>query len=105
MIKSIQRADANAIGHLVDASQEDAERCLQNQVPETSFLAQSARDHGAVAASAFGAGFGGAVWALVQKNESPAFLKKWQETYARAYPEHNNATFFSDETGMAAQQN
>jgi len=49
------------IGVLIDRSQDGAERLLGNQVPETIALARLARDLGAVAASAFGAGFGGSV--------------------------------------------
>ena len=45
-------------------SQESAERLLGNQVPETAVLVASARAFGAFASSAFGAGFGGSVWAL-----------------------------------------
>jgi len=52
-------------GHLVDRSQALGARLLQNQTPETVFLAERARHHGAAAASAFGAGFGGSVWFLV----------------------------------------
>src|SRR4029077_1282199 len=58
-------ADAEALSRIVDRSQKLAERLLGNQIPETVTLARSARDLGAIAASAFGGGFGGSVWALV----------------------------------------
>jgi galactokinase len=48
-------------GALVHRSQNAAERLLGNQVPETILLASAARSLGAVAASSFGAGFGGSV--------------------------------------------
>jgi len=48
-----------AFGRLVDRSQAGAERGLGNQIPETIHLQRAARRLGAVAASAFGAGFGG----------------------------------------------
>ncbi len=63
--EALARADASALGPLVDASQDRAERLLGNQIPETVTLARSARNLGAIAASAFGGGFGGSVWALV----------------------------------------
>jgi galactokinase len=44
------------VGPLIDRSQANAERLLGNQIPETTFLARSARELGAVASSAFGAG-------------------------------------------------
>jgi len=59
--------DGAALGGLVDRSQELTTTHLRNQVPETIFLAKAAREEGAIAASAFGAGFGGSVWALVPK--------------------------------------
>ena len=45
---------------------------LENQVPQTIGLARSARQCGAAAASAFGAGFGGSVWALVGAARPPS---------------------------------
>lgn len=69
--------DERAIGELASASQADAERLLGNQVPATSALAGSARMLGAFAASSFGAGFGGAVWALVPSDEADHFAGKW----------------------------
>ena len=54
-----------------------AERLLGNQVPETISLASTARALGAAAASAFGAGFGGSVWALVPEADAHAFASDW----------------------------
>lgn len=51
-------------GDLVDQSQHHAETKLYNQVPQTIALQRALRSAGALAASAFGAGFGGSVWAL-----------------------------------------
>ncbi|HEX7086170.1 MAG TPA: galactokinase family protein [Vicinamibacterales bacterium] len=73
-------------GVLVDRSQRAAEDLLGNQVPETVTLARLARELGAHAASAFGAGFGGSVWALVDADSAGTFLDTWLERYARAHP-------------------
>jgi galactokinase len=70
----------------VDQSQQAAEKLLGNQIPETSFLARQARKLGAVAASAFGAGFGGSVWALVPEVEAHAFRARWADAYAKEFP-------------------
>jgi galactokinase len=75
-----------ALGALVDRSMAMAEYALRNQVAETSFLARQARERGAVAASAFGAGFGGAVWAMVRFDEADAFVDAWRAAYADAFP-------------------
>jgi galactokinase len=83
----LARDDVRSIGELVDRSQEGAERFLGNQIPETVALAREARSLGAAAASAFGAGFGGSVWALVSAEEAADFRKRWGESYGRAFPE------------------
>lgn len=54
----------DALGPLVDESQMLAETRLKNQVQETIALQRQMRQAGAVASSAFGAGFGGSVWGM-----------------------------------------
>lgn len=83
---ALRDRDFGRLGELVDRSQALAERVLGNQVPETSFLAQSARESGAVAASAFGAGFGGSVWAMVPRADAKTFAGLWRAAYERAFP-------------------
>lgn len=69
---------------------------LGNQVPETNALTRIARELGAVAASAFGAGFGGSVWALVRTDQEESFKLEWAERYRSRFPESaKRSTFFS----------
>lgn len=90
-------------GRLVDRSQELAETLLGNQVPQTVFLARSARGLGAAAASAFGAGFGGSIWALVREEAAAALLDGWAREYRQAFPaEAAGARFFCSRPGPAA---
>jgi galactokinase len=99
---ALARADLAALGRLVDRSQELAEEQLGNQIPETIALAREARRLGAAAASAFGAGFGGSVWALVPTEEVAGFLGRWSESYARAFPATAAASaFFPTRPGPA----
>jgi galactokinase len=84
---ALRDRDFAALGALVDRSQALAERVLRNQIPETMFLAREARSLGAVASSAFGAGFGGAVWAMVAEIDAPRFVERWGASYQRAFPE------------------
>ncbi len=85
----------DCFGRLCDRSQELAESLLGNQVEQTSFLARTARDLGAFAASAFGAGFGGSVWALVPADGADDWLAQWQQAYERRYGElKDEARFF-----------
>jgi galactokinase len=80
--------DWSAFGALVDRSQSLAESVLGNQVAETILLQRLAREQGAVAASAFGAGFGGAVWAMVPTTEAEDFGHRWRGQYLARFPEH-----------------
>ena len=100
---ALERGDLRTLGELVDRSQRGAELLLGNQVPETLHLARSARSLGAVAASAFGAGFGGSVWALVRRDDVERFTACWEESYANRFPAHvDRATFFVTLAGPAA---
>ena len=76
-LAAFANADPARLGALSADSQRDAEILLRNQVPATSKLAAEARKQGAFAACSFGAGFGGAVWALVPTAEADAFAPRW----------------------------
>ncbi|MBN1853701.1 MAG: hypothetical protein JW829_13295 [Pirellulales bacterium] len=90
-------------GEIVDRSQSIAIHLLGNQVPETMHLAATARELGALAASAFGAGFGGSVWALVAREEAETFLNQWRRRYLAVYPERaDQALFFTSSPAPAA---
>jgi galactokinase len=84
--KAFARGDAGALGEVIARSQAGAERLLRNQIPETTSLVASARSLGAIAASAFGAGFGGSVWALVPAGEAGDFRASWEGDYRRHFP-------------------
>jgi galactokinase len=95
--------DLRLFGRLVDRSQRAAEQLLGNQTPETVFLAASARRLGAAAASAFGAGFGGSVWALVEAARREAFLAAWADQYHAEFPQYAPLSrFFTTPAGPAA---
>jgi galactokinase len=97
--------DVAGIGPLIDRSQRMAEDVLANQVPETMTLARSARALGAAAASAFGAGFGGAVWALVRRDALTGFLERWRAAYLARHPDSAaRAEFFGSDPGPAAME-
>ena len=89
------RGDIARIGALASASQRDADELLGNQVPETRALVGLALAEGASAASAFGAGWGGSVWALVETAAGPAFLERWLGAYRLRYPQHRSTGFVS----------
>jgi galactokinase len=84
---ALAAGDLEALGRWVDRSQALATAGLRNQVPETIALQRSARALGAAAASAFGAGFGGAVWAMVPAGTAEEFRANWQKHYLAAFPQ------------------
>jgi galactokinase len=92
------RIDAHTIGvfaETANASHDDAARLLDHQVPETLGLVTMAREIGAPAASAFGAGFGGSVWAIARRADAKTFAEAWRREYARRFPSRaGTAAFF-----------
>ena len=100
---ALDRRDWTLLGDVTAQSQRAAEELLGNQVPETVALVADAQALGAIAASAFGAGFGGSVWALVQDGDSDAFAHAWCDAYSRRFPESAaHAMFFPTAAGPAS---
>ncbi len=98
--EAVAKEEWQRFGGLVQESQRGAEELLGNQVPETKFLAKSASQLGAVAASAFGAGFGGSVWALVRSEEAERFREEWSRSYKEGFPTmHTRSSFYSTRPG------
>ena len=84
---ALERRDLTTFGTIVAASQRGAEVALENQIAETMRLVSLARGAGAVAASAFGAGFGGSVWAMVPESEAERFSSRWRDRYVNLFPQ------------------
>ena len=95
---ALAAGDLGAFGDAVLRSQRGAERGLANQIEETIALADLAREAGALAASAFGAGFGGSVWALVPVTEVSDFTERWRATYTSRF-DHPGARFLVTSAG------
>jgi galactokinase len=103
--EALVREDIAAWGELADRSQRAAMEWLGNQVPETVALTRCARACGAIAASSFGAGFGGSVWALVPSDKSVEFAAQWEAAYLREFPRlAGQASFFVSPAGPGAMQ-
>jgi galactokinase len=91
--------DAAAVGALAVESQRHAEQLLDNQVPETSTLASLARALGAHGATSFGAGYGGSVWALVDRGDVATFARTWLDAYRERHPGMPNVRWFAARPG------
>jgi len=102
---ALAQGDLAEFGRQVDRSQLEAEAGLGNQVPETIYLAHQARALGAHAASAFGAGFGGSVWAMMDADACERFSGEWMDGYRRKFPTAaRRAQCFRSELGPAARK-
>ncbi len=103
MADAFTQKDWATLGQLAERSQTAAEKLLGNQVPETVALARMARESGAWAATSFGAGFGGSVWALVPRDSADNFLHKWSDLYRSKFPEAGaRAAFFLTGAGPSS---
>jgi galactokinase len=101
--EALARNDLPTFGSVVARSHDAAENMLRNQIPETMSLVRLARESGADAASAFGAGFGGSVWAMVRTGEVQTFSNEWRARYESEFPQHaSRAEFFSTRPASAA---
>ena len=85
---ALAAGDQISLGGICDESQRLASTLLRNQVPETDRLAALARSLGAHASSAFGAGFGGSVWALTDVAGASDFAADWLAAYRAEFPQH-----------------
>ena len=85
-VDAFRHADRDALAALAQQSQADAERLLGNQIDETIALAKRAREHGAFAATSFGAGFGGSVWAAAPAKTAEQVARRWHRDAFVARP-------------------
>ena len=93
--RALCRRDMRRFGRMIDLSHAASRRYLGNIVPQVDFLQRSAGPLGAHGASGFGAGFGGAVFAVVTESQAPEFTARWEQEYRAAYPrESAEARFF-----------
>lgn len=84
---ALEAGDLAGFAAAAAESQLGAETRLGNQVPQTVALVEHAVALGAGAASAFGAGFGGSVWAMVPASDAESFAASWKADYAQTWPE------------------
>lgn len=96
-VRALRDEDWTAFGQATARSQQMAAEWLHNQIPETEALVGGALASGALAASSFGAGFGGAVWALVERGLREEFKTGWRRAYNEDYPDLAQAMVLLDE--------
>jgi len=100
---ALASGDIGGFAAQVRHSQRMGAEVLGNQIAETEDMARLACQEGALAASAFGAGFGGGVWALVHGERAAAFLQTWETAYRAVHPgPAEQALYFCTRPGPAA---
>ncbi|NND70233.1 MAG: galactokinase [Rhodothermales bacterium] len=87
-VSAVSEGDYERMGTVISQSFADADALLGNQTEETRALVRIAESLGALGASAFGAGFGGSVYALVRQDAAATFLADWKKTYLQQFPQH-----------------
>jgi galactokinase len=92
--RAFAAADVIELAALTADSQRDADRLLGNQIDETRALVRAALGAGAAAASSFGAGFGGSVWALAPADEAERVGALWVKAYRARCPHAGPAEWF-----------
>lgn len=101
--KTINASTMGKFGESAYESHSMAHSHLKNQTAETNRLVAIAEELGAPAASAFGAGFGGSVWAIVDCPSAAQFSKEWAARYEREFPATAaRAEFFATRPGKPA---
>eukprot|EP00939_MAST-03C_sp_MAST-3C-sp1_P002305 g2305.t1 len=91
---AFETGDVKVAGRLLDESHRLTVTDLRNTIPETAWLPDEARRIGALAATAFGAGFGGSCYAIVRTSESEAFAKTWKAAYNKKFPKWTKTSSF-----------
>lgn len=95
-VRALILRDDATLGEVIDRSHGLSREYLWNIVPEIDHLQQTARELGAIAASGFGAGFGGSAYALVRKSAEAEFAREWSASYRRRFPQRtNDCQFFT----------
>ncbi|GGM93600.1 galactokinase [Thermus composti] len=80
-VEALRRGDARAFGELMVQSHRSLARDYEVSLPELDLLVEEALKAGAYGAKLTGAGFGGAVVALVPEGHYPAFQKALKERF------------------------
>jgi galactokinase len=81
-VRALADGDVDRIGHLMNESHESSRENFENSTPELDLLVQLAREQpGVLGARLTGAGFGGAIVALCQRDRAGAAVRQLREAY------------------------
>jgi len=93
--KALMFRDYETLSKVTNQSHETSKQYLWNIVDEIEFLQKESLKYGALAASGFGAGFGGSAYAIVEAGKEQEFIKKIADAYKKRFPKYaENCLFF-----------
>ncbi len=84
--KALGSQDYEELARVTNLSHEASKTYLWNIALEVEFIQKEALKLGALAASGFGAGFGGSAYALVRVEDAPEFAERMEDSYRRRFP-------------------
>ena len=102
--RAVAAGDGSAVGEILKRSHALADSHLLNQLPETNAMVSLARDLGAIGSSAFGAGWGGSVYAVVPSAEAEGFATEWLARYRSEGGGPESATTIVTRPGVSASR-
>jgi len=85
--------DYELLARVTNLSHRASKTCLWNISAEVEFMRREALRLGALAASGFGAGFGGSAYALVWADEALEFQKRIEGPYRKRFASHAKKAF------------
>ncbi|MGI8999332.1 MAG: galactokinase [Candidatus Limnocylindria bacterium] len=100
---ALRRGDLHELGRLFEAGHESLRDDFEATTPETDTLVLCAREAGAVAARMTGAGFGGAIVAVVSIREAEAVALAVLERYRERYPGRAGSAIVCEPRGGARE--
>jgi galactokinase len=92
--KALASHNHEDLARVTNLSHEASKTYLWNIAPEIEFLQKKALKLGALAASGFGAGFGGSAYALVPTKDAPRFAMQMKKAYTKQFPKYSGITTF-----------
>ena len=92
--KALTFRDYETLSEATNKSHEASKQYLWNIVDEIEFLQKQSLKYGALAASGFGAGFGGSAYAVVEAGKEREFIEKIARAYRERFPKYAESYLF-----------
>jgi len=92
--RALASRDYKSLAKVTNLSHNASKTYLWSIEPEIDYLKKEALRLGALAASGFGAGFGGSAYSLIWADEAQEFIRRIKESYMKRFPRYADITSF-----------